>query len=166
MPIFRDRPARIADATGLDRRPALTVHPRAIERARDDPRRRGLPDTAHARQHPRMGQPSGFDGVGQCPHHRFLPNQIIKGRGAIFPRQHTINRRRRRGGSQHIGKQRALVRIGRGGFRGGEKFGQKRPRFTQVFPDEQGLTSPLTGKETRSHGRQRQMDLFTFKVGD
>lgn len=47
-----------------------------VERARQDARRGGLADAAHARQHPRLRDAPGGERVGQRAHHRLLADQF------------------------------------------------------------------------------------------
>ena len=66
VPALGDRPARLAHAARVDRRPALPVRPDAVERLGDQPRGRGLADPAHAGEQEGMGDPPARDGVGRA----------------------------------------------------------------------------------------------------
>ncbi len=86
---LHDGAAVLALFLQLDGRP-VDFRRLVVERARQDARRRGLADTAHARQHPRLGDAPGGEGVGQRAHHRLLADEGGKVLRPVFARKHTI----------------------------------------------------------------------------
>ncbi len=82
--VGEDRRAIRADAAGIGGRPAGPVRPHAVQRAGDDPRRRGLADPAHAGEHEGMGDAPCGEGVAQGAHHRFLSDQVVEGGRPVF----------------------------------------------------------------------------------
>ncbi len=77
-----------------------------VERARQNPRRGRLADTAHAGQHVALGDPARRERIAQRPHHRLLPDQIVKGLRPVLARQHDIRSRRRTGAALILGFRR------------------------------------------------------------
>ena len=63
---------------------------RIVQRPGQNARGRSFANPAHAGQHKRMRDTAGFKGIGQCPHHGFLTDKIVKIAGAIFARQNLI----------------------------------------------------------------------------
>ena len=61
-----------------------------IQRARQNTRRGGFADPAHAGQHKAMRDTATVKRIGQGLHHGFLANQIVKIARPIFARQHLI----------------------------------------------------------------------------
>ena len=70
---FRDFDARLADAAGIGRR---SVH--AIQRAREDARRRRLADPARPREHERLREPVALQRVAQRARDRVLADDVIE----------------------------------------------------------------------------------------
>ena len=82
--------AGVADAAGVDRRPALPVRPGAVQPLGDDPRRGGLADAAHAGQHEGVGDAVRLEGVAQRAHHRLLADQVGEGLGPVLAGEHAV----------------------------------------------------------------------------
>ena len=61
-----------------------------IQRARQNTRRGGFADPAHAGQHKAMRDTATVKRIGQGLHHGFLANEIVKIARPIFARQHLI----------------------------------------------------------------------------
>ena len=69
---------------------ALAVRADAVERARDDARRRRLAHAAHAGEHEGMRDAARRERVRQRAHQRLLPDQAGEIGRAVFARQHAI----------------------------------------------------------------------------
>ena len=70
---FGDLDARVTDAAGIGRRP---VH--AVQRARQNARRRRLADAPRSGKHERLRQPLARERVAQRTRHRLLPDDIVE----------------------------------------------------------------------------------------
>ena len=70
---FGDLDAGVADAAGIGGRPV-----RAVQRARQDPRRRRLADAARPGEHERLRQPPARQRVAQRTRHRLLSDDIVE----------------------------------------------------------------------------------------
>ena len=70
---LRDLDARVTRAAGLRRR---TLH--AVQRLRQDPRRRRLAASSRAGKHERMGDAAARNGVAQRARHRLLADDLIE----------------------------------------------------------------------------------------
>ena len=91
MPALHDRLAVYAENRHVDRRAGdRAVRQFVIERARQDTRRRGLADPAHAREHPGLRNAAALEGVRNRADHRILADQIREGRWPVFAREHAI----------------------------------------------------------------------------
>ena len=90
MPILGDGAAGLALPAGRDRRTALPVGADAIERARQDARRRRLADAAHAGEDEGVRDALRGDGVGERLHHRLLPDQLGEDARPVFAREHPV----------------------------------------------------------------------------
>src|SRR6201999_3092902 len=91
MAALCDGDAGLAHAAGMDRRlSALAVRPDAIERPRDDARRRRLADAANAREHEGMRNAPGGERIGQRLDQRLLPDQAGEILRAVFARLDAI----------------------------------------------------------------------------
>ena len=104
-----------ADAARIGGRPAFAILAHAVERPRDDPRRRRLADAAHAGQHEGMRDAAGLEGVGEGADQRVLTAQIGESRRPVFARQNAI------GGGRvaHL----AMIAVGVGERRGAKSGG-------------------------------------------
>ena len=90
MSPFGNRDARLAHTAWCDGRAALPVRADAVQRLGDQPRGRGLANPAHPGHQERMRQPLAPDRIAQRLHHGILTDQLGKGLGAIFAREHAI----------------------------------------------------------------------------
>src|SRR5207302_748829 len=84
MAVLGDGPAMNAFAAGRYRRRTGPVGADAIERAGDDPCRRGFADPAHARQDESLRDAALGDRVRQGADHRLLPDHLGKGLRPVF----------------------------------------------------------------------------------
>ena len=90
MARFDDGAAMHALAWHGDGRPAFALERLVIEATRQNTRRGGFADPAHARQNPCLRNPSRRKGIGQGLHHGILPDQILEALRAVFARQNPI----------------------------------------------------------------------------
>ena len=67
-----------------------TVRQFVIERARQNPRRRGLADAAHAGEDPGLRDAPRLEGVRDRAHHGVLADQVVEVRRPVLARQHAI----------------------------------------------------------------------------
>ena len=79
-----------------------------IERARQDARRRGLADPAHAGEYPGLWNAAALEGVRNRAHHRVLADQIGEGRRPVFAREYAIGA----GRIGHLGRRVVHGRFG------------------------------------------------------
>ena len=90
------RPSAIADAVARRPRRArasagpVPSAPDAVERARDDPRGRGLADAADAGQQEGVRDPPGAQRVGERAHQRLLADQLGQALRPVGAREHAI----------------------------------------------------------------------------
>ena len=84
-----DAKLRHRDSRAADRPVGKLV----IERARQDTRRRGLADAAHAGEDPGLRDASALERIRDGAHHGLLADQVVEGRRPVFARQHAIGRR-------------------------------------------------------------------------
>ena len=63
---------------------------RIVERPRDKPRRRGLADAAHAREHIGLRDSPGREGVGERAHHRLLADEVGENPRTVFAGEDAI----------------------------------------------------------------------------
>ncbi len=106
MPAFGNRPARLADPAGLDRRLPLPIRPDAVQGLGDQPRGRGLSHSADTGEQECVSNPAALDGVGESLYHRVLPNQLVERLRAIFAGENAI----RRSGACHFRQVEAEAR--------------------------------------------------------
>ena len=92
VPAFDDRPVVQALLGQIDAG-AMDGGGLIVERAGQQARRGGLADPPDAGQHEGMGDPAGRERVAQGAHHRFLPDQVLKGARPVLARQHRIGGR-------------------------------------------------------------------------
>ena len=155
MAALGDGDAGLAHAAGMDgRRRALAVRADAVQRARDDARRRRLAHAAHAGEHEGMGDAPGRERVGERLDQRLLPDQAGEILRAVFARQNAIGLRSarvacRRGRDRvpdpwcdYSKAQRAVARI-RGDCLW--KGGSRRPAPDSVWLLRSGLTRLASG---------------------
>jgi hypothetical protein len=91
VPAFHDRLAVHAQIRHLDGRPLhRTVRLFIVQRAGENPRRRGFADSAYPGQDPGLRNPPGFERIRNRADHGLLADQIVKTGGAVFARQHPI----------------------------------------------------------------------------
>ncbi len=91
VPAFHDGLAVQARRRHVDGRPLdRTVRQFVIQRPRQDARGGGFAHTADAGQNPGLRNAPGLERVRDRPDHRFLADQILECRGAVFARQHPI----------------------------------------------------------------------------
>ena len=150
MPALGNCPARLANPARIDRRPARSVWPNAVERLCNQPCRRGLADPAHSSQQKPVRDPARRDRVAERPNHRLLPDQLGKALRPIFACQHPIRRSRRRllerlGGK--IEAQAGLLgqRFGRGI---GHGPGDIRDGLARCRRGDLGIPASVGGKNT------------------
>ena len=92
--VLGDGDAVLAHPAGLGRRCAAgAVRPDAVERARDDPRGRGLAHPAHAGQDEGLGHAPALQRVGERAHRRVLADQVGEARRPVLARQDLIGPR-------------------------------------------------------------------------
>ena len=97
VPAFHDRLAVHAERGHVDGRAFdRTVRQFVVQRARQNPRRGGLADPAHAGQDPGLRNSPGFERVGDGADHGLLADQVVKAGGAVFACQHAVGRARTR----------------------------------------------------------------------
>jgi len=84
-----DRRAEVARRIEIHARRVVAVA-RIVERARQQPRRRGLADAAHAGQHEGVRHATGLKRILQRPNHGFLANQIRKQARTVLARKYLI----------------------------------------------------------------------------
>ena len=113
--IRQNRLAFRANPAGVRRGATLAIHADAIQRTRNDARRSGFADAAHARQEKSVMHAPLGKSVAQGTHQHILPDQIIEIRGPVFARQYAVARLF--GWSRH-----------RGGRRRGRRRVPKKPR--------------------------------------
>ena len=90
MAVLGDGPAMNAFAAGRYRRRTGPVGADAIERAGDDPCRRGFADPAHTRQDESLRDAALGDRVRQGADHRLLPDHLGKGLRPVFAGEDAI----------------------------------------------------------------------------
>ena len=91
MAAFHDRFAVDAEHRHFDgRRGDRAVRQFVIERARQNARRRGLADAAHAGENPGLRNAAGLERVRDRTHHGVLADQIVERGRPVFARQHAI----------------------------------------------------------------------------
>jgi len=91
MPALHDRLVVHAEHRhGYRRTFDRTVRQLVIERARENPRRRGFADAAHAGENPGLRNPPGLERVGQRAHHGVLADQVGERRWPIFARENAV----------------------------------------------------------------------------
>ena len=61
-----------------------------IERARENARRRGFADAAHAGEDPGLRNAAGLERVRDRAHHGVLTDQVVEGRRPVFARQNAV----------------------------------------------------------------------------
>ena len=113
MARFDDRLAMLAQLRHVDARLVDLAGDGIVERPRQNARRRGLADPAHAGEDIGLMDAFGREGIGEGAHHRLLPDEVVEARGTIFAREDAIG-----GGGGHL-------RLGRSG--GGSRRLDKDP---------------------------------------
>ena len=92
MPIGHDADAIRANAAWIDSGTTQAIRTDAVQRSGDNTGGGGFADTAHTGEHEGMRHPAGGEGIAQNAHHRFLADEVVKGRRPVFAGEHAVGR--------------------------------------------------------------------------
>ena len=102
MPALEDGAAMSALLAHVEGRP-FDAGALVVQRAGDQPRRRGLADAAHAGEHVGLGDAARGERIAERPDHGLLADQLVEGSRPIFPGERGVALWRRSGSGGGVG---------------------------------------------------------------